>query len=96
MADDDEQPESSSNSDLKFRNYHPQTKFLDGYYTLESTEPESITSLIQDKLDLIECETIEKDFKKIDYDLKCRIEKKLDRLERDTKRQISKHNKGSK
>lgn len=84
------------NPDLKFRNYRPQTKFLDGYYTLESTEPEAITPLIMDKLELLGVETVERDFKKVDHDLKCRIEKKLDRLERDTKKQISKYNKKSK
>lgn len=82
--------------DLKFRNYRPQSKFLDGYYTVESTEPETITPLIKEKLDLLDTETIERDFKKVDWDLKCRIEKKLERLERDTKRQISKYIKRTK
>lgn len=82
------------NNRIKFRNYTPQTKFLDGMYSIEKTEPETLTPLIQDKLDLCNdntplAERLEP--KKIDWDLKCRISNSLERLERETRKCIDKH-----
>lgn len=82
------------NNHIRFRNYTPQTKFLDGMYVMEKSEPETLTPLIQDKLDLCDenkplAERLEP--KKIDWDLKCRISNPLERLERETRRCIDKH-----
>lgn len=83
---------------IRFRNYTPQTKFLDGMYVIEKTEPETLTQLIQDKLDLCDdnkplAERLEP--KKVDWDLKRRISNSLERLERDTRKCIDKHIKSS-
>lgn len=92
---------------IKFRNYQPQTSFLDGAYIVEKSEPESLFSLIEDKLKLganqegiseskyaIDLNMLEP--KKIDYDLKCRLEKNLEKLDRQTRRCIDKARKKSK
>lgn len=97
---------SSESSKLKFRNYEPQTQFLEGLYTITKSEPESIVPFIRDKLDLLADNDVNKDdttnnqykidkdmleFKKVDWDLKRRIEKRLEKLERETRKQIDKH-----
>ena len=106
MSQADEEPRNYVNSEpmLKFRNYKPQTSFLDGLYTEEQAEPETIQHLIQDKLDLLAADEDHLRYrinpklmepKKIDFDLKRRIEKKLDKLERETKKSIARHIKNS-
>jgi hypothetical protein len=105
----EEQAESSANSSrlgdqhkhsepkYKFRNYIPQTKFLEGSCVTRPSEPLPINHLIQDKLDLIPSDgnymidhkMLEQ--KKVDWDLKRRFEKRLRKLERDTSRKISEH-----
>ena len=97
--------ESSNNRDtspepmFKFRNYKPQTKFLDGLYAVEKSQPAAINHLIQDKLDLISDADNEKRYridpkllepKKIDWDLKRRGEKRMEKLERETRKCIDK------
>lgn len=82
------------NNRIRFRNYTPQTKFLEGMYTLDKAEPDTLTPLIQDKLDLLNdntplAERLEP--KKIDWDLKCRISGSLEKLERETRKCIDKH-----
>lgn len=79
-----------ANTELKFRNYKPQTKLLEGHYTIEKSEPSTIHHRIQDKLELVNLE-FDPDYlelKKPDWDLKCRIKSKLDKLERETNKQI--------
>lgn len=86
----------------KFRNYVPQTHFLDGLCVTERTEPSTIKHLIKDKLDLISRDDNYRidpkllETKKIDWDLKRRIEKRLEMLERDTRRSIGEHIKSEK
>lgn len=88
---------------FKFRNYTPQTHFLEGLYTVERSQPATIDHLIKDKIDLVSSQDTgyridPKLFepKKIDWDLKRRIEKRLELLESDTRKSISKHVKNSK
>lgn len=91
---------------LVFRNYEPQTKLLEDLYVIEKTEPETIHSRIQDKLKLIEDNGSEEerykidskflDPQKIDYDLKRRIQPRMDKLNRRTKREIDRYIKSSK
>lgn len=89
--------EASSEPRYKFRNYVPQTKFLEGSCQIKPSEALSIDHLIQDKLDLIPKDGNYKidhkmlEPKKIDWDLKRRFEKRLKRLERDTSKSISEH-----
>lgn len=84
-------------SKYKFRNYAPQTKFLEGSCVIRPSEALSINHLIQDKLDLIPTDGNYKidhtllEPKKIDWDLKRRFEKRLKKLERDTSKSISAH-----
>lgn len=86
---------------INFRNYTPQTRLLEGSYTVEKAEPESIIPYIQDKLDLLNdnrSESSDKnpykldikilEPKKVDWDLKRRIEKKMERLDRETRKNI--------
>ena len=85
------EPEAGRDSSeliFKFRNYTPQTQFLDGLYTVEKSQPATIGHLIKDKLDLISSEETgyridHKLFepKKVDWDLKRRIEKRLEMLD---------------
>lgn len=87
---------NNSNSLMRFRNYKPQTNFLDGLYTVDKSQPGSISELIKDKLDLISDGNLRIDPKilepkKIDWDLKRRLEKRLDLLEKETRNSISKH-----
>lgn len=97
--------QNNSQSLLRFRNYTPQTKFLEGLYRVDKAEPSSIDSYIEDKINLISDNDYtmndndnkhrinpEKlNLQKIDADLKRRIEKRLDKLENETRRQIDKH-----
>lgn len=83
-----------ANNRIKFRNYTPQTKFLEGMYIVEKAEPDTLTPLIQDKLDLSKdnapvSERLEP--KKVDWDLKCRLGRSLEKLERETRKCIDKH-----
>lgn len=86
---------------INFRNYTPQTSLLEGSFTLEKAEPESITPYIQDKLDLLKDDTNDNNDKnpykldikilepkKADWDLKRRIEKRMERLDRETRKNI--------
>lgn len=78
---------------IKFKNYTPQTNLLDDMYVIEKAEPGSISHLIEDKLNLINDDTPVKDLlepKKIDWDLKRRIEGPLERLERETRKCVDK------
>lgn len=89
---------------LKFKNYTPQTQLLEGTYTIEKCEPESIKTLIQDKLDLLEDETVDlnskdqcrMDMKMVDWDLKRRIGKRMEKLEDETRKAIERHIKSNK
>ena len=80
---------------FKFRNYTPQTRFLDGLYTVEKSQQGSIRHLIEDKLNIISDDTsIDPKLlepKKVDWDLKRRLEKRMEILDRDTRKSISKH-----
>jgi len=89
---------ASSKSDglIKFRNYQPQTDFLEGLYIFEKADPKSVHEFIKDKLDLISDTSFRIDPKlmepkKVDWDLKRRIEKRLDILEKETRKDISTH-----
>lgn len=95
---------------FKFRNYTSQTHFLDGLYTIDKAQPGSIAEYIEDKIKLASdsdylIDDGENKYKinpeklnlqKIDADLKRRIEDKLEKLENETRRQISKHLKSQK
>jgi len=96
--------QSGQSPRFKFRNYEPQTGALEGLYTLrrsELSEPTLISSLVQDKLDLLEDDADDNnryrvhpkflDPKKSDWDLKRRIEPRLEKLERVTRRQIDRY-----
>lgn len=98
----EEQAESSLNDRrpentqiYKFRNYLPQSKFLDGLTVTSAAEPLSINHLIQDKLDLvpkdgnyrIDHQLLEP--KKVDWDLKRRFERRLEKLEASTGKAIA-------
>lgn len=71
---------------LKFRSYEPQSESLSGY--VNKAQPEDIQSLIIDKLELLGQNTNRVEFKKIDWDLKRRIEKRMEKLDRETKKSI--------
>lgn len=81
---------------LVFRNYEPVTSFIEGLYTTTKIEPESIQPYIKDKLDLLAEDTELKidakslETRKVDLDLKRRLEKRMERLESETRRQIKK------
>lgn len=123
--DNDQDPQRSSDKDnddgkcdtdqssktlYRFRNYSPQTNFLDGLYTIDKAEPCSIAEFIEDKLKLIDDSNYlvndeenkykiipEKlDLQKVDVDLKRRIEGRLEKLENETRRQINKYLKSQK
>lgn len=88
--------------ELIFRNYQPQTPFLEGLYTTRKAQPGSIAAYIKDKLDLLEddrnnvaasdnpykIDLKNLELKKPDWDLKLRISKKMDKLDRETRRVI--------
>lgn len=92
------------NTIFRFTNYAPQTHFLDGLYSLERAQPDSIDHLIKDKLDLTidsedndnKCKIDPKllEPKKTDWDLKHRIERRMEKLERETRKSIDRHIKG--
>lgn len=71
---------------LNFRSYEPQNKSLSG--PISKAQPSEIQSLIADKLELLEQDTSQVKFKKVDWDLKRRIEKRMEKLDRDTKKSI--------
>lgn len=80
---------------FKFRSYTPQTGFLEGKYTVDKAEPELINQFIQDKLDMITdgSDNYKIDSNKLqpkgdDWDLKRRIKKRLDKLEKETRKSI--------
>lgn len=77
---------------IKFRNYTPQTDLLDGLFEISKAEPEVIEPFIEDKLNLLGQKgkiTLEDlDFKKIDWDLKRRIEGKMQDLDEKTRKSI--------
>lgn len=81
---------------LVFRNYEPVTNFIEGLYTTTKIEPESIQPYIKDKLELISDDTESKfdikslESRKVDIDLKKRLEKRMEKLEGETRRQIKK------
>lgn len=88
---------------FKFRNYTPQTHFIDGIFSVEKSQPGTISHLIEDKLDIlskggagyrIDPKLMEP--KKEDWDLKRRIEKRMETLERATRKSIAKHIKETK
>lgn len=80
---------------ILFRNYKPVTSLLEGRYEIKKSEPETITHRIQEKLDLLK-EGEDKyrvdpcmfDPKKDDFDLKRRIQPKLDKLDRETRKMM--------
>lgn len=94
---------------LRFRNYNPQTNLLEGMYLIEKSEPESITPYIQDKLKLLDPDQDNRDTdnpfrinpemldaKKVDFDLKRRLESKIEKLDRETRKNIDKYVKDQK
>lgn len=76
-------------ANLRFRNYKPQTDLLEGMY-IKQTEPETIVTRIQDKLELLDesAGPVELEPKKVDWDLKQRLQERLARLDRQTQKQI--------
>lgn len=88
------------NQPIIFRNYTPQTNLLEGLFVVEKSTLETITARIEDKLKLISEETncdnkyqIDKvmlEPQKVDSDLKRLINPRLDKLERETRKQIDK------
>lgn len=72
------------------------TNFIEGSFTTTEIEPESIKPYIKEKLDLISDDTEFKidtkslQTRKIDLDLKRRVEKRMERLESETRKQIKK------
>lgn len=100
---DDHDNNKTSMPIIRFRNYTPQTGFLDGLVTVDQSEPGSIKHLIQDKLNLIldqeddnekyriNFDNIEISSKEVCWDLKQRIKKQMDQLESRTDRCIKKH-----
>lgn len=103
-SNDDNGPERCvPGSMFRFRNYNPQTHFIDGLFSVEKSEPGSIYHLVQDKLGLastketgyrIDPKLMEP--KKVDWDLKRRIEKRMEILGRETRNSIAKHVKDTK
>lgn len=100
-----ERNDSNSQQIIRFRNYTPQTDFLDGMYTIEQSQPGSIRHLIEDKLNLIVSneddgkrymiDPASMEPKKANWDLKRRLEKKMEKLDRETSKCIDKHLKSS-
>lgn len=81
---------------LVFRNYSPQTQFFEGHYIHNKSKAGSINPLIEDKLSLISdsdyrIDPSNLDPKKVDWDLKKRLRKRLDILEVETEKSIKKH-----
>lgn len=95
---------------FKFRNYTPQTHFLEGLYTIDKAQPGSIAEYIEDKIKLIsdgdylindgenkyKINPEKLNLQKIDADLKRRIEGRLEKLENETRRQINTYIKNQK
>lgn len=91
-----ESVDGNSSVKIKFRNYKPQTEFLDGLFIVDRSEPASINEFIKDKLDMITDGNYNIDPnilepKKVDWDLKRRLERRVEILERETRKGISKH-----
>lgn len=93
-------PDQAKPEHIKFRNYKPVTDLLDGMWIDDTTEPRSITHLIEDKLRLITDEkpytTKPFDPETVNWDLKRRLAPKLAALERETQRQIAAYVKNKK
>lgn len=80
---------------IVFRNYKPVTDLLDGMYVIKDIEPQPITHLIEDKLQLIADETPcpNKTFEpqNVNWDLKRRLGPRMAALDRATQKQIKKY-----
>lgn len=80
---------------IKLRNYKPQTNFLDGLFYIEQAQPGSINHLIENKLELVsddyKIDPKLMDPKKVDWDLKRRIEDRMEKLEKQTRKSIARH-----
>lgn len=106
--DDANNQSPNSNHIIQFRSYSPQTNLLDGLYSSEKIEPLTITKYIEDKLSILkESESTDQDvdnvykidpemleLKKVDWDLKRRLEKRMEKLDRETRKHIDRHIKG--
>lgn len=97
--------------EIIFRNYRPQTSLLEGSYSTKKAQPGSITPYVKDKFQLLDDNEfyLKNDSvnqfnlnpkvlepKKPDWDLKCRISKKMDKLDNETRRNIDKYIKSRK
>lgn len=83
------------NVNLKFRNYTPQSEFLQQIVSSNKTSPESLDKEIKEMLDLEVNDSSYEVFdaklfepKKIDWDLKRRLSKKTNKLERETSQSL--------